>query len=148
MDEDQVWEKDGYVISTERKRLDLAVIHDFLAHSYWAAGIPRAVVERSIEHSLPFGIYHDARQVGFARVITDHATFAYLSDVFVIEEYRGRGLSRWLLQVMTDHPCLQGLRRWQLMTRDAHGLYETAGFAPSKTPERFMEKCVANIYQQ
>ena len=147
MQTDQTWERDEYVISTERARLDLNVIHDFLTHSYWATGISRAIVEQSIEHSLPFGVYHGTRQVGFARVISDYTTFAYIADVFIIEEFRGNGLSKWLVETMTTHPELQGLRRWMLMTRDAHGLYAKAGFSPSKTPERLMERTFPDIYQ-
>lgn len=148
MNTDQTWERGEYTISTERNRLDVDVIHGFLVHSYWAAGIPRAVVERSIEHSLPFGVYHGTRQVGFARVITDYTTFAYIGDVFIIEEYRGRGLSRWLMEVVVQHPELQGLRRWLLFTRDAHGLYEKVGFTPSRTPERLMERYFSDVYQR
>jgi GNAT superfamily N-acetyltransferase len=148
MNTDQTWERGEYTISTERNRLDVDVIHGFLVHSYWAAGIPRAMVERSIEHSLPFGVYHGTRQVGFARVITDYTTFAYIGDVFIIEEYRGRGLSRWLMEVVVQHPELQGLRRWLLFTRDAHGLYEKVGFTPSRTPERLMERYFSDVYQR
>jgi GNAT superfamily N-acetyltransferase len=148
MNTDQTWERGEYTISTERNRLDVDVIHGFLVHSYWAAGIPRAMVERSIEHSLPFGVYHGTRQVGFARVITDYTTFAYIGDVFIIEEYRGRGLSRWLMEVVVQHPELQGLRRWLLFTRDAHGLYEKVGFTSSRTPERLMERYFSDVYQR
>lgn len=144
---DQTWEQGEYTISTERGRLDMDVIQGFLSGSYWAAGIPRAVVERSIEHSLPFGVYHGTRQVGFARVISDYTTFAYIGDVFVIEEYRGRGLSKWLVEMIVGHPELQGLRRWILMTRDAHGLYQKVGFTPSHTPERLMERYFADVYR-
>ena len=144
---DQTWERGEYTISTERGRLDMDVIQGFLSGSYWAAGISRAVVERSIEHSLPFGVYHGTRQVGFARVISDYTTFAYIGDVFVVEEYRGRGLSKWLVEVIVGHPELQGLRRWILMTRDAHGLYQKVGFTPSRTPERLMERYFADVYR-
>ena len=148
MNTDQTWEWGEYTISTEKSRLDVDVIHGFLTNSYWAAGIPRAVVERSIEHSLPFGVYHGTRQVGFARVITDYTTFAYIGDVFVIEEYRGRSLSKWLMEVVVKHPDLQGLRRWLLLTRDAHGLYKKVGFTPSRMPERLMERYFADVYQR
>lgn len=148
MNTDQTWKWGEYTISTEKGRLDVDVIHGFLTVSYWAAGIPRAVVEQSIEHSLPFGVYHGTRQVGFARVITDYTTFAYIGDVFVIEEYRGRGLSKRLMEAVVNHPDLQGLRRWILMTRDAHGLYEKVGFTPSQAPERLMERYFAEVYQR
>src|SRR5262245_61267489 len=140
------WRREQYVISTDPGRLDRDVIHAFLASSYWAEGIPRAVVDRSIEHSLCFGMYDGPRQIGFARVITDFATFAYLADVFVVAEYRGRQLSQWLMQVITEHPSLQGLRRWVLVTRDAHGLYEKVGFSALPNPERYMERFVPDIY--
>jgi len=143
----QRWERGEYTISTERNRLDVDVIHGFLSQSYWAQGIPRAAVERSLEHSLSFGVYHGTRQVGFARVISDYTTFAYVGDVFVIEEYRGRGLSKWLMEMVVGHPELQGLRRWMLFTRDAHGLYKRVGFTPSRTPERMMERYFADVYE-
>ena len=137
-----------FLISTERARLDLDVIHGFLTNCYWAKGIPREIVTRSIEHSLCFGIY-DGRgaQVGFARVISDFATFAYLGDVFVLEPYRGRGLSKWLMQCIMQHPALQGLRRWILLTRDSHGLYSQFGFTPLRAPERYMELHRSDVYE-
>jgi GNAT superfamily N-acetyltransferase len=135
-----------FTISTDAARLDLDVIHRFLTTSYWAAGIPPNVVKRSIEHSLCFGVYHQDRQVGFARVISDYATFAYLADVFIIEAYRGQGLARWLVEVITAHPDLQGLRRWMLATRDAHALYEKVGFVGIKAPDRWMERHFADVY--
>jgi GNAT superfamily N-acetyltransferase len=144
----QEWRQGEYLISTDRRRLDLAVIHGFLTTSYWAAGIPLETVERSIEHSLAFGVYKEDKQVGFARVITDYATFAYIGDVFILEEYRGQGLSKWLMQVIADHPKLQGLRRWILITRDAHRLYRKTGFRELKDPERYMEKVFQDIYKK
>jgi GNAT superfamily N-acetyltransferase len=144
----QEWRQGEYLISTDRRRLDLAVIHGFLTTSYWAAGIPLEIVERSIEQSLSFGVYKVDNQVGFARVITDYATFAYIGDVFILEEYRGQGLSKWLMQVIADHPELQGLRRWILITRDAHGLYRKTGFGEPKDPERYMEKVFQDIYKK
>jgi GNAT superfamily N-acetyltransferase len=135
-----------FTISTHASRLDLEMIHDFLTTSYWAAGVPAEVVKRSIEHSLPFGIYHQDRQVGFARVVTDYATFAYLADVFIIEAYRGQGLAKWLVEVIVAHPDLQGLRRWMLATRDAHALYGKVGFTSVKAPERWMERHNPNVY--
>src|SRR5262245_12808655 len=116
------WRRDGYVISTDPGRLDLELVHRFLTQSYWSPGIPFETVSRMIDHSLPFGLYDGARQIGFARAITDRATFAYLADVFVLEEFRGRKLGEWLVEVVVSHPELQGLRRWVLLTRDAHSL--------------------------
>jgi len=137
-----------FLISTSRQRLDLDVIHGFLTNSYWAKGISREIVERSIEHSLCFGIYEGSgAQVGFARVVSDFATVAYLGDVFVLESYRGRGLSKWLMECVVQHPALQNLRRWILLTRDAHGLYSQFGFTPVKAPERYMELHQPNVYK-
>jgi len=141
-----------FLISSDRRRLDLETVHNFLVNSYWAKGIPREVVSRSIEHSLAFGIYHEGsetgkwQQVGFARMISDFATFAYLGDVFVLESYRGRGLSKWLMECIVQHPALQNLRRWILLTRDAHSLYSQFGFAPLKAPERYMERHYTEVY--
>jgi GNAT superfamily N-acetyltransferase len=127
--------------------LDLPLIHSFLENrSYWAAGVPLEVVRRSVEGSLCFGLYEKGRQIGFARVVTDRATFAYLGDVFVLELYRGRGLSKWLLECAVGHPALQGLRRFLLVTRDAHGLYERFGFAPLSDPARFLEIFRPDVY--
>jgi GNAT superfamily N-acetyltransferase len=141
------WRRDEYLITTDPARVDLAVVHGFLTASYWSKGIPLEIVRRSIEHSLNFSVYDGARQVGFARVITDYATFAYLGDVFVLESHRGRGLSRWLMEVIVAHPELQGLRRWVLLTRDAHGLYEKVGFKSIAAPERYMELWVPEVYE-
>lgn len=136
----------GYVIDTDKARLDRALIHGFLARSHWARGIPRAVVERAIDHSLAFGLYCDGRQVGFARVVTDHATFAYLADVFILPPERGQGLGRWLVETILDHPELRGLRRWLLGTRDAQALYRRCGFAEPAPPFAFMERLDAGVY--
>jgi GNAT superfamily N-acetyltransferase len=136
----------GYVISTDPTRLDVSVIHEYLTRSYWAAGIPRSVVERAIAGSLCFGLYHGSDQVGFARIITDSATYAYLADVFVLEPHRGRGLAKWLMDVIIAHPALQGLRRWALVTRDAHRLYACHGFRSLAHPERHMEIHRADAY--
>jgi GNAT superfamily N-acetyltransferase len=133
-------DKNGYRISTDPSELDLGVVHGYLKESYWAAGIPEDVVRRSIKNSLCFGVYRDAEQVGFARVITDRATFAYLADVFVVEAHRGRGIGKWLVRVILSHPDLQGLRRWMLATRDAHELYRSCGFAELGRPQIFMER--------
>jgi GNAT superfamily N-acetyltransferase len=128
-----------YLISTDKSRLDLGVVHDFLSTSYWAVGVPLEVVKRSIENSLVFGVYEGEEQVGFARVVTDYDTFAYLADVFVLESHRGRGLGRWLIEAVVSHPDLRGLRRWMLATGDAHELYRKYGFAGLGRPEIFME---------
>ena len=137
-----------FLISTDRARLDLDLVHGFLTNCYWAKGIPRETVERSIEHALCFGVYDSSgAQVGFARVISDFATIAYVGDVFVLDTYRGRGLGRWLMECITQHPALQGLRRWILTTRDAHGLYSRVGFAPVKFPERYMELHDPQVYE-
>ena len=141
------WRRDEYLISTDCALLDLPTIHGFLTASYWAAGIPLDTVRRSIEHSLAFGLYHRDRQIGFARVITDHATFAYLADVFVLEAHRGQGLGHWLIETILAHPELQGLRRWTLATRDAHALYRSAGFTPLQAPERWMERHFPKVYR-
>jgi GNAT superfamily N-acetyltransferase len=117
-----------FEISAERDRIDIDAAHAFLTRSYWSPGISRELVERAIAGSLPFGIFEATKQVGFARVITDRATFAYLADVYILEEYRGRGLSKRLIDAILSHPDLQGLRRFMLVTRDAHELYEKFGF--------------------
>lgn len=136
-----------FLISTDRSRLDLEVIHGFLTNCYWSQGIPRDIVARSIEHSLCFGIYDGGgAQAGFARVVSDYATVAYLGDIFILESHRGRGLSKWLMECVMQHPQLQGLRRWILLTRDAHGLYAKSGFAPLQAPERYMELHRADVY--
>ncbi len=137
-----------FLISTDRERLSLDLIHSFLTNCYWAKGIPRKTVARSIEHSLCFGIYDGkGAQVGFARVVSDFATVAYLGDVFVLESHRGRGLSKWLMECIVEHPALQNLRRWILLTRDAHGLYSHFGFTPVKAPERYMELHRPDVYE-
>lgn len=140
--------REGYELSTDPARLQPAVIHDYLTnHSYWAKNIPLEIVQRSLENSLCFGLYHAETQVGFARVTTDRATFAYLADVFVLPEHRGRGLSKWLVETILAHPDLQGFRRWMLGTADAHGLYAEFGFTPLAAPERWMEIARPGIYQ-
>lgn len=139
---------DNYSISTAKEKLDIAWIHDFLSHSYWAENIPLQTVQRSIDHSICFAVYEAEKQIGFARVITDQATFGYLADVFIAEQYRGRGLSKWLMQTILAHPELQGFRTWQLATRDAHGLYAQFGFAVPENPQRIMRKVVQDIYKK
>ncbi len=138
--------RDEYSISCDPGKLDLSVVHGFLSTSYWSRGLPLDVLRRAIAGSLCFGLYHGNAQVGFARVITDKATFAYLCDVFVLEAYRGKKLSRWLMEAIVIHPDLQGLRRFVLVTRDAHGLYEQFGFRPLARPEGYMEWHRADIY--
>jgi GNAT superfamily N-acetyltransferase len=140
---------DEYLISDDSSRLDVSFIHNFLANeSYWAKNIPIAIVEKSIANSLCFGLYHKQQQIGFARLVTDKATFAYLADVFIVPQYRGRGLSRWLIETIHAHSELQTLRRWMLGTRDAHGLYKKFGWTSLAEPERFMQKHNPNVYQQ
>jgi GNAT superfamily N-acetyltransferase len=136
-----------FCLSTDPRLLDISVIHGFLTKCYWAKGIPRDVVARSIENSLCFGIYKEDAQVAFARVVSDFATYAYIGDVFVLEAHRGQGLSKWMMQAITSHPALQGLRRWTLLTRDAHALYASFGFKPLRTPEHYMELHNPAVYQ-
>ena len=139
--------KDGFTIITEKEKLDIDLIHSFLNRTYWAEGISKEVIRRSIEGSLCFGVFENDKQVGFARMITDRATFAYLADVFIIEEYRGRGLSKWLMEVIMSHPDLQGLRRMMLATRDAHELYKKFGFTPLNNVDRWMHIHNPDIYK-
>src|SRR5215216_5389061 len=136
----------AYEISTDPARLDIAAIHAFLTQSYWSPGVPRSTVERAIANSLCFGAFWQAEQVGFARVVTDRATFAYLCDVYVLEAHRGRGLAQQLMDHVMQHPDLQGLRRMMLATRDAHSLYAKYGFTPLAAPERMMEVHKPNVY--
>lgn len=141
--------KENYLVSDSNELLNIDIIHNYLStESYWAKGIPRAVVEKSINNSLCFGLYYNQQQIGFARVTTDRATFAYLGDVFVLEAYRGKGLSVWLMEVIHAHPDLQGLRRWILGTRDAHGLYEKFGWSvlPEEARPRFMQRHFPDVY--
>ncbi len=145
------WRQGEYLLTTDPARVDLAVVHGFLATSYWASGIPLDVLARAVEHSLNFSLWHEpaggaAAQVGFARVVTDYATFGYVADVFVLEAHRGRGLSKWLMREIVAHPRLQGFRRWSLLTRDAHRLYEQVGFTPIAAPDRWMERWAPNVY--
>jgi len=126
---------EGYEVSTDPARLDIERIHRFLSTSYWSSGIPLEVVERAVAHSLPFGLYSPSgEQIGFARTVTDRATYAYLADVYVEADHRGHGLGKFLMSCVMTHPELQGLRRWALATADAHGLYERHGFAPPAVP--------------
>lgn len=142
------WSRDGFVVSTEPGAVDRDAVARFLTQSYWARGIPSETVSKAIDGSLCFSLRDATRQVGFARVITDRAVFAYLADVFVLDAYRGAGLGQWLIDCVIGHPELQGLRRWMLATRDAHGLYERFGFTPLKRPETFMERFAPNVYRE
>jgi len=135
------WRWGAYVISTDNERLNLALIHDFISNqSYWGQGRALETVQRSLDHSLNFGVFKDNQQVGFARVVTDFATFAWVADVFILAEHRGQGLAKWLMETILAHPELQGFRRWVLATKDAHELYRQFGFVELKRPERWMER--------
>ena len=141
------WARNEFVISTDKNRLQTDIIYKFLIEeSYWATTRSVEQMERAIENSLCFGVYLEEKQIGFARVISDLATFAYLGDVFILKEFRGRGMSKWLMETIVSHPDLQGLRRWILATKDAHGLYEQFGFEPLKFPERWMERANPDAY--
>lgn len=131
--------RDAFVITTDPTRLDVDAIYAYLSRVYWANTRSRGAVERSLKNSLCFGLYEGARQIGLARVISDYATFAYVCDVYVLGAYQGKGLGTWLMKVVMAHPDLQGLRRWLLATRDAHGLYRKSGFKELESPERWME---------
>jgi GNAT superfamily N-acetyltransferase len=143
--------KEDYFISDDPALLDIDIIHDFLSNrSYWAEGIPRGIVEKSIANSLCFGLYNSGKQIGFARLVTDKATFAYLADVFVLEEFRGKGLSKWLVELIQSHPEVQGFRRWMLMTRDAQGLYEQFGWTvlDEDARQRCMQRHFKDMYKK
>lgn len=147
-------QKENYLISTDTSKLDVDVIYQYLSQeSYWAKGIPRFVVEKSLANSLCFGVYYineTTEQIGFARLVTDKATFAYLGDVFIISQHRGKGLSKWLMQTIHAHPEVQSLRRWLLGTRDAHGLYEQFGWTrfDEEVSKRFMQKHNPDVYKK
>ncbi|MEL6384947.1 MAG: GNAT family N-acetyltransferase [Cyanobacteria bacterium J06626_18] len=143
------WERGAFTISDRREDLDDDCIYQFLSdRSYWSKGIPRAIVIKALDSSLCFGVFRGKEQVGFGRVITDRATFAYLSDVFILASYRGQGLGKWLVECMMEHSELQGLRRWMLATADAHQLYQQYGFGPLGKPDMLMEKLDPNVYQR
>lgn len=141
------WTKDEFILTTDKSKIDINTVHHFLRHSYWAQNIPLAVVQQSIEGSLCFSLLHPTAQIGFARVITDGATFGYLADVFIDEAWRGRGLSKWMMEAIVQHPSLKGLRRILLATRDAHGLYAQFDFTPITNPENFMQIHRPGLYQ-
>ncbi len=139
MTDSDLYHKDGFTITTDKNSLDVEFIHNFLANeSYWARGRSLELVQRSIDNSINFGLFDGNKQIGFARVVTDLATFAYLGDVFIVEEYRGKKLAVWLMEVITSHPKLQGFRRWILSTRDAHELYRRYGFTELDDPTKWM----------
>jgi len=141
------WSRDGYTISTDQAKLNVDAVFNYLSkESYWATGIPRDVAERSLRNSLCFGLYRDEVQIGFTRVVTDYATMAYIGDVYVLPEHRGHGLSKWMMECVLAHPELQHLRRWILVTRDAHELYRKFGFTNLKRPEGYMELHRSDIY--
>lgn len=143
------WQREEYIITTDKTKLNAHYIHHYLStQSYWAANIPFETVQKSIEGSLCFGVFHDKQQVGFARMITDYATFGYLADVFIDETHRGKGLAKWLMEIIMAHPELQGFRRFMLGTRDAHKLYEKFGFTALTAPERFMQSHFPDRYKQ
>jgi GNAT superfamily N-acetyltransferase len=141
------WRRGDYDVSDDPARVDLDAVHGYLAASYWAAGIPRATLAKALAHSLNFGVYRGKEQVGFARVVSDRATYAYLADVFILQAHRGRGLSKWLMECILEHPELQGLRRWALVTRDAEGLYRRYGFGEAAPGARYMERVDRDVYR-
>jgi ribosomal protein S18 acetylase RimI-like enzyme len=140
--------KGQYVISADPDKIDLDAVHAYLTRAYWCEGIPKHLLAKAIAGSLCFSLFDGDRQIGFARVVTDRATFAYLCDVYVVEEYAGRGLGKWLIQEMQSHPDLQGLRRFVLVTRDAQGLYSQFGFQPLENSARYMEIVRPDIYKR
>lgn len=141
------WKKGSWVVTTDPARHDVDAIHAYLTRAYWCEGIPREVVERATRNSLCFGLFDGSAQIGLARVVTDYATYAYLCDVYVLESHRGRGLGKWLVECVLAHPQLQGLRRFNLATRDAHELYQQFGFQSLAKPESHMEKHKPDIYK-
>lgn len=142
------WQRGEYTVSTDNNRLDIRTIHDFMANrSYWALGRPIETMQRALDNSLNFGLYKDQQQIGFARVVTDYATFAWIADVFVLPAHRGKGLSKWLMELILSHPDLQGFCRWVLATKDAHNLYARFGFIALHRPERWMERPDPNMQE-
>ena len=141
------WTRDDCLVTTDPARVDVNAVHQYLTASYWAEGIPRETVQRSIDHAIPFMLYAEGKPAGFARVVSDRATVAYVGDVFVLPKFRGRKLSVWMMECIVVHPELQGLRRWILLTRDAHGLYAKFGFTTLVAPERWMERWTPEAYK-
>jgi N-acetylglutamate synthase-like GNAT family acetyltransferase len=138
----------GYKSSSDREDMNLSVIHQYISRSYWAKNIPLSTMKKALDNSLCFDVFtHSGEQVAFARMVTDSATFAYLADVFVLEEHQGKGISKWLMKIILENPNLQGLRRVALATSDAHGLYEQFGFKPLSSPELFMELHRSDVYE-
>jgi GNAT superfamily N-acetyltransferase len=141
--------KGEFVLTTDKNLMNIAMIHQYLSEeSYWAKGIPLALVEKSVNNSLNFGVFYKEKQIAYARVITDYSTIAYLGDVFVLPDFRGKGISKWLVKEITEHPALQGLRRWILLTADAHDLYNKYGWESIRQPEKWMEKTRLNPYNK
>ncbi len=141
--------KDGFCISTDKSRLDIDAIHEFLSSkAYWCLNIPKDKVQTAIQNSFCFGVYQDKKQIGFARIITDFSTIAYVGDVYILEEYRGKGLSKWLMETVMNHPNLRDLRRWILLTGDAHGLYRQFGWTNIADPTKWMELHNKNVYSK
>jgi N-acetylglutamate synthase-like GNAT family acetyltransferase len=136
-----------YIISSDKSTMDIDAIHSYLSRSYWAKNVPKSTLSKAVENSLCFGVFHNTQQVGFARLITDTATFAYLADVYILEEHRGKGLSKNLMEKIINHPELQGLRRMVLATSDAHTLYEKFGFKQLANPQTFMELWTPDVYK-
>src|SRR5688572_16653181 len=146
---EQEWQRGEYTVSTDNNRLDIPTIHDFIANqSYWAQGRSIETLKRALDNSFNFGLYKTDQQIGFARVVTDYATFAWVADVFVLPVHRGKGLSRWLMELILSHPDLQGFRRWVLATKDAHSLYARFGFIALHRPERWMERPDPNMQER
>lgn len=142
------WQKDRFWITTDKSKLDIPFIHSFLTGSYWAMGISQDIVQKCVDGSVSFGVFHEDQQIGFARVVTDKASFGYLADVFIDEAWRGQGLSKWLMEIIMEHPDLQGFRRFLLATRDAHGLYRQFGFTELNNPERWMQIHNPDVYKK
>lgn len=142
------WRHEPYVISTDMEKIDLDVVHGYLTTAYWSQGVSRSIVEQAIRNSVCFGVYRHDEQIGFARVVTDRTTFAWLADVFILPDERGGGLAKWLMEAVMSHPELTGVRRWMLATRDAHGLYRQFGFKEPLRPERYMEIVELDAYSQ